>query len=70
MSQRQKRSNDLTNPLAEYLTPTTGISNNNPFANSKQTTLVMYLNININFNNAIVIYVNHTTLAMRFTPTD
>ena len=70
MSQRQKRSNDPTTPLAEYSTATTGISNNNPFANSKPTNLVMCLNININFNNAIVIYVNHTTLAMRFTPTD
>ena len=37
MSQRQKRSNDPTNPLAEYLTATTGISNNNPFANSTPT---------------------------------
>ena len=34
MSQRQKRSNDPTTPLAEYSTATTGISNNNPFANS------------------------------------
>ena len=37
MSQRQKRSNDPTTPLAEYSTATTGISNNNPFANSKPT---------------------------------
>ena len=70
MSQRQKRSNDPNNPLAEYSTTTTGISNNNPFANPTTTTLVMCLSININFNNTIVIYVNHTTLAMRFTPTD
>ena len=34
MSQRQKRSNDPNTPLAEYSTTTTGISNNNPFANS------------------------------------
>ena len=70
MSQRQKRSNDPNHPLAEYSTATTGIYNNNSFANSKPTNLVMWLNININFNYAIVIYVNHNTLAMRFTPTD